>query len=130
MLLSVCGIYSDESVPGTPEENGLLPRTSTIYFTPGWPYNGNLRNPGVAIARNGNVIVCWQDEVTAASTDEEDSLIDIGAGWTLLDSNGNFLTPSTPIPSLQFEQAQSSALLGFFRRDGTATPRNIAFNRN
>ena len=105
-------------LPGTPENNGLSPKTETIFVnTPDTVNNGNTESLGVAIADNGNVIVGWED-------DHEDdlSLQYIAAAWTLYDSTGAPITPPTEQTSLAVGGSTTSRFLSYFRANGSAIP--------
>lgn len=107
-------LWSDAS--GTPEEGGLKPTTDTIYVnTSDTLNNTGTESLGVAIARNGNVVVGWEDD--------GDALSDLEAVWTLYSDTGVLLTPETEITSIDPNyagQTLNSKFLSFFRKDGSA----------
>lgn len=120
-LLSVAAF--GQNLPVTPEEGGLKPTTDTIYVnTSDTLNNGGTEALGVAIVRNGTVVVGWEDD--------GDGLSDIEAVWTLYSDTGVSLTPDTEISSVSAEfagQSLTSKFLSFFRKDGTATPGYISW---
>jgi hypothetical protein len=111
-----------QKLPGTPEENGLTPKTDTIYVNVPDLDNPDLiinnsktESLGVAIAGNGNVLVGWEDD--------NDGLRDLEAVWTLYNSSGVSITPATTITTLNPEfagETLTSKLLSYFRKDGSA----------
>jgi len=113
-LLSVAAF--GQNLPVTPEEGGLKPTTDTIYVnTSDTLNNTGTESLGVAIARNGNVVVGWEDD--------GDALSDLEAVWTLYSDTGAWLTPETEITSIDPNfagQTLNSKFLSFFRKDGSA----------
>ena len=121
VAMASCAISASAALPVPPESTGLLPRTAT-----GWINGTNgLNNFGseslsVDIVNNGNVIVGWEDDGS-----DINSFLGV---WTLLDSNGNMITPMTvqtnrdtngDIDSLQIT---TNRYLSYFRSDNTPTP--------
>ena len=110
------------TTPGKPEDNGLPPKTATVYINlppvqtpPESINNGRTESLGVAIAANGNVIVGWEDD--------GDALTDLEAVWTLFNPSGASITPDTLITSVNPEfagQTVTSKFLSYFRTDGSA----------
>jgi hypothetical protein len=105
--------------PGAPEENGLIPKTDTIYVNRLTSEvtninNGSTESLGVAIANGGNVIVGWEDD--------GEGVTNLGAVWTLYDSAGVPLTPETVITCVAPDTAgtASTRFLSAFRADGSA----------
>src|ERR1039458_7980526 len=77
--------------PGAPDTNGLSPTTFTIYINGTNSVNNNGSDSiGMAMAKNGNVIVGWEDDDTAP-------VQDIESVWTIFDSSGRWITPNTKI---------------------------------
>jgi hypothetical protein len=106
-----------QQLPGLPEENGLVPKTDTIYVNRLTAdiqniNNGSTESLGVAIANGGNVIVGWEDD--------GDGLKDIEAVWTLFDSGGAWITPDTTVNSVALGGSVDSKFLSFFRADKSA----------
>lgn len=103
-------------LPGTPEENGLSPVGETVYVnTEDTLNNGRTESIGVAIGRNGNVMVGWEDDGEALS--------DLEAVWTLYNRDGQSITPDTEITSVDPSfagQVLTSKFLSFFRKDESA----------
>ncbi len=113
LLLTVSSIaFAQDTLPGLPEDNGLTPVTQRIFINlPDTKNNGNTESLGVAIAKNGNVIVGWED-------DGEGALNDLEAVWTLFDSTGKWITPETTVSG--DGQTGTSRFLAYFRSDGSA----------
>lgn len=105
-----------QTLPGTPDENGLKPVGETVYVnTSDTINNGRTESLGVAIGRSGNVIVGWEDDGEA--------LTDLEAVWTLYDRDSKPITPDTEITSVDpafAGQTLTSKFLSFFRKDGSA----------
>lgn len=105
-----------QALPGTPEANGLTPVSETFYInTTDTVNNNNTESLGIAIARNGNVIIGWEDD--------GDALTDLEAVWTLFDRDGKPITPDTEITTIDpayAGQTLNSKFLSFFRANGTA----------
>ena len=101
--------------PGIPEENGLAPKSETVYINlPDTINNGSTESIGVGIAANGNVIIGWEDD--------GDGLIDQEAVWTLFSPSGSSLTPDMEITSLNPDfagETLTTKYLSYFRADGT-----------
>lgn len=118
MALVVSQAFGQSALPGKPEDNGLRPVTDTVYInTPDTINNTKTESLGVAIARNGNVIVGWEDD--------GDALNDLEAVWTLVSDSGKLIVPDTEITSTDPEfagQTLTSKYLSFFRKDKTPTP--------
>ena len=106
------------AVPGAPEDNGLAPVSDTFYVnTPDLLNNSETESLGVAIARNGNVIIGWEDD--------GDGLIDLAGVWTLYAPDGTPLTEDTLITTIDpafAGQSLGSRFLSYFRADGSAIP--------
>src|SRR6185369_682803 len=119
-------------IPGEPAADGLAPITTTYFINslgntnasgvntngPSQPVNnGKTANLGISIAANGNVTVGWEDD-----DDTNFILTDFEAVWTLFDSNGQLLTPST----VQTDDVQGAGLfltnkwVSYFRADNSA----------
>ncbi len=102
--------------PGLPQANGLVPATETFYVnTVDTINNGNTESLGVAIARNGNVLIGWEDDGAG--------LADLGAVWTLYSPAGEALTQNTTITTIDpafAGETLSSRFLAYFRTDGSA----------
>ncbi|HOJ61018.1 MAG TPA: hypothetical protein PK878_12090 [bacterium] len=97
--------------PGMPEDNGLTPRTSTLYInTPDTINNSSTESLGAAIANNGNIIIGWEDD--------GDGVRDLEAVWTMFDGNGVSITPDTVVSV--GSQTMTTKFLAFFRSDGSA----------
>ncbi|PYJ96541.1 MAG: hypothetical protein DME23_20220 [Verrucomicrobia bacterium] len=108
-----------QTPPGAPEDNGLIPKSDTIYINvpPVSPNNGNTESLGVAIGQNGNVLVGWEDD--------GDGFFDTESIWTMFNSSGVSITPDTPQSSLDpayAGQSVTNRFLSYFRKDGSATP--------
>jgi hypothetical protein len=109
-----------QKAPGLPEENGLTPKSDTVYINRSTFELPNINNNkteslGVAIANGGNVIVGWEDD--------GDGLQDLEAVWTMFDSAAGSITPVTTITSLQLPgQTIESKYLSYFRADQSAVP--------
>ncbi len=115
MALSISVSMAQLASPGLPEENGLAPKTETIYINvPPTLNNTKTESLGVGIAANGNVIVGWEDD--------GDGLDDLEAVWTLFSPSGVSITPEMTITTLNPElagQTTPSKFLSYFRADGT-----------
>jgi len=105
-----------QALPGKPEDNGVNPVGETVYVNPSDTINNSkTESLGVAIGRNGNVIVGWEDD--------GDALSDLGAVWTLFDRDSKPITPETTITSVDpafAGQTLTSRFLSYFRKDGSA----------
>ncbi len=124
-------LFTSDLAPGEPAANGLLPTTTTYFVNslgntnasgvntngPSMPVNnGKVESLGIGIAANGNVVVGWEDD---AGTDP---LLDMEAVWTLFDSSGKLITPSTVQTALQAPgETRTNKFLSYFRADGSAT---------
>ncbi|MBL9128824.1 MAG: hypothetical protein JNL97_14315 [Verrucomicrobiales bacterium] len=110
--------FGQSTLPGKPEDNGLRPVSDTLYLnTSDTLNNTKTESLGIGIARNGNVIVGWEDD--------GDALNDLEAVWTLVNDSGVWITPDTEITSKDPEyagQTVTSKFLSFFRPDKTPTP--------
>ena len=115
-----------QKLPGAPEDNGLTPKSGTIYVNSqsvdtDTINNGNTESLGVAIANGGNIIVGWED-------DAEDStatpLLDLEAVWTIYDSAGIPVTTNTEMKALSVPDAGTvtSRFLSYFRADKSPVP--------
>lgn len=114
--LGAVGVLA-QTPPGAPEDNGLTPKTDTIYvnrktFEIDNINNGNTESLGVGIASGGNVIVGWEDD--------GDGLQDIEAIWTMYDSAGNPITPATETTAVGLGGSVTTKFLSYFRADGSA----------
>jgi hypothetical protein len=114
--VGVAGLLA-QTPPGAPEDNGLTPKTPTVYINRKTAEIDNINNDnteslGVAIANGGNVIVGWEDD--------GDGLQDIEAVWTLFDSAGNSITPDTETTSVALGGSVTTKFLSYFRADGSA----------
>ena len=106
--------------PGAPDTNGLSPTTATFYInSTNGINNGNTESLGIAIAKNGNVIVGWEDDGA--------DIADIESVWTVFDSAGNWITPDTKIDSIPLGTSITNKYLSFFRPNGTATPGYVSW---
>lgn len=112
-VLPILGLQA--AAPGTPEENGLTPVSETFYVnTPDTLNNGKTESLGVAVARNGNVIIGWEDD--------GEGLADQEAVWTLFGPSGSALTATANITTIDpafAGQTLSSRFLSYFRQNGT-----------
>jgi hypothetical protein len=105
-----------QTLPGKPEDNGIRPVTETLYVnTTDTINNNNTESLGIGIARNGNIIVGWEDD--------GDALTDLEAVWTLFDRDGKQVTQDTEITSVDpafAGQTLTSKFLSFFRANKSA----------
>ncbi len=105
-----------QTLPGAPEANGLTPVSETIYInTVDTVNNNNTESIGIAISRNGNVIVGWEDD--------GDGLTDNEAVWTLFNRDGVQVTQDTEITTIDPNfagQTLTTKFLSYFRANGTA----------
>jgi hypothetical protein len=110
-------VVEQPGLPGVPSENGLTPKTATIYInTPDTINNGSTEALGVAIGHNGNVLVGWED-------DGDEQITDLEAVWTVYSPSGVALTPLTQVTSIAGVPGSSTRrFLSYFRSNGTATP--------
>lgn len=110
--------FGQSALPGKPEENGVRPVSDTIYVnTSDLLNNTQTESLGVAIARNGNVIVGWEDD--------GDGLNNLAGVWTLLSDTGALITPDTEITSKAPDttgQTVTTKFLSYFRPDKTPIP--------
>ncbi len=117
-----------QKLPGTPEDNGLTPKSDTIYVNsqsqvtdPPIINNGNTESLGVAISSGGDVIVGWEDD---AEDSEATPMQDLEAVWTMYDSAGVPLTPDTKITSVVAAalgaEPITNRFLSYFRADKSA----------
>ncbi len=115
LAASVC-VSMAQALPGAPEDNGLAPKSSTLFLNPPSVLNnGHTESIGIGIGASGNVIVGWEDD--------GDNLADAEAIWTILDSTGSFVTPETDQVSLSPDFTGMSIrnrFLSYFRADGSA----------
>ncbi len=114
-----CAVAWGQAIPGAPQDNGLTPKTDTIYINRKTLEideinNGNTESLGVAIANNGNVIIGWEDD--------GDGVANLGAVWTIYDSAGALVTPPTETTSLAPDSAGTitTRFLSYFRSNGSA----------
>ena len=117
LVLTLTGwAQAQNALPGKPEDNGVIPLGDTIYVnTLDTINNSKTESLGVGIARNGNVLVGWEDDGS--------DLTDLEAVWTLFTREGTQLTPDTEITSLNPSyagQKLTSKFLSYFRSNGTA----------
>src|SRR5947199_6653066 len=93
VIMAVCVLSaSGQTLPGAPENNGLTPKTATLYINGTNAYSINNFHPeslSIDIANNGNMIVGWEDDGS--------DLQDIVSVWTLLGPNGALITPPTVV---------------------------------
>lgn len=112
----VAGPMFGQALPGKPEDNGVSPIGETVYVnTSDTINNTKTESLGVAIGRNGNVIVGWEDD--------GDALSDLEAVWTLFDRDSKAITSETTITSVDpafAGQTLTSRFLSYFRKDGSA----------
>jgi hypothetical protein len=118
-----------QQIPGAPEDNGLTPKTDTIYINRQTAdlmtiNNGGSESLGVAVANGGNVLVGWEDDGSdGLDSGKADGLQDLEAVWTMFDSGGVWITPMTTITALELPgQSLTNQFLSYFRSDGSATP--------
>lgn len=110
---------------GGAETAGLVGLSETKYVNPPGDgeiklNNGKVESIGIGIARNGNVIVGWEDD--------GNDLTDYEGAWMLFDSTGAALTPEVTINSaVDGAGSVSSKYRAFFRKDGSPTPANTAW---
>ena len=110
---------------GTVESAGLTALSGTTYVNvpvEGSPFplnNGKVESLGVGIAKNGNVIVGWEDDGNGLS--------DYEAAWTLFDKAGKQLIGDTVETTVTDGSSITSKYLSFFRADGSPTPANNAW---
>ena len=120
-MMAACAFSNAQTMPGSPESNGLPPKTETTYING----NGDINNFSTEhltldIAGNGNVIVGWEDDGSGIS--------DIEAVWTMLDPSGVMITPMTLQTNRSLSgnladyQTVTTRFMNYFRADGTATP--------
>lgn len=114
----VSGVFAQQP-PGAPEENGLIPKTDTIFINRLTAEvisinNSSTESLGVAIANGGNVVVGWEDD--------GEGVTNLGAVWTIYDSAGVAVTPETVTTSVAPDVAGSvtTRFLSYFRADGSA----------
>ena len=114
----VSGAFAQQP-PGPPEENGLIPKSDTVYVNRLTPditsiNNGGTESLGVAIANGGNVIVGWEDD--------GEGVTDIEAVWTIYDSAGVAVTPETVTTCVAPDTSGTvtTRFLSYFRADGSA----------
>ena len=102
-----------QALPGAPEDNGIRPVSETIYVNTTDTINNNhTESLGVAIGRNGNVIVGWEDD--------GDALADLEAVWTLFDRDGKLVSKDVEIGSKDpgfAGQTLTTHFMSFFRSD-------------
>lgn len=109
-----------QAVPGAPENNGVQPAGDTVYVNTANGAdinNSSTESIGVAIARNGNVVVGWEDD--------GGDLNDLQATWTLLNIQSQPVIEPTEIKSIDpafAGQTVTSRFLSYFRADKTPTP--------
>ncbi|MBE0544580.1 MAG: hypothetical protein IH623_24845, partial [Verrucomicrobia bacterium] len=88
--MAACAISaSGQTLPVAPETAGLMPKTAT-----GWINGTNGINNfssealSMDMANNGHVIIGWED-------DAEGTINHFLGVWTMVDGNGNMITPMT-----------------------------------
>lgn len=112
--------WSQAALPAAPEAGGVQPAGDTVYVNPqdgNTINNGKVESLGVGIARNGNVIVGWEDD--------GDGLNDLEATWTLYGGQNQPLLQAIDITSTDPTYAGLSvntAFRSYFRADGSPTP--------
>lgn len=112
---------SAQTLPGTPEDNGLKPKTATSYIN-GTNTLNNFSSEALSIdiANNGNLIFGWEDD--GNGIDDTESM------WTLADPNGNLITPPTVVSNrsllgaLSDYQVTTNIFLSYYRSDNTSIP--------
>jgi hypothetical protein len=112
---------SAQVLPGAPETNGLTPKTITGYVNgTNTINNAGTESLSIDIASNGNLIIGWEDD--------GDGLSDIESVWTLLDPNGNLITPQTVVSNrstlgaLGTLETITTSFLSYYRSDNTTIP--------
>jgi len=112
----LAGQVYGQALPTKPEDNGVSPVGDTVYVnTSDTINNSKTESLGVAIGRNGNVIVGWEDDGS--------DLTDLEAVWTLFDRDSKPVTAETTITSVDpafAGQTLTSRFLSYFRKDGSA----------
>ena len=109
-----------QAVPGAPENNGVQPTGDTVYVNTANGAdinNSSTESIGIAIARNGNVVVGWEDD--------GGDLNDLQATWTLFNIQSQPVIEPTEIKSIDpafAGQTVTSRFLSYFRADKTPTP--------
>ncbi|MFO1499609.1 MAG: hypothetical protein U1G07_14660 [Verrucomicrobiota bacterium] len=124
MIAVMAALYASASLaqtlPGAPQDGGLTPKTDTIYINRQTTNVTTLNNNktesiGIAIAKNGNVIIGWEDD--------GDAIEDLEGVWTMYDSSGVAITPDTKQTAVQIPDASlTNKFLSYFRADGSALP--------
>ncbi len=120
LCLGSCSAFAQATVPAAPEAGGIQPTGDTVFLNTQDGVNinnGSTESLGVGIARNGNVLVGWEDD--------GDALNDLEATWTLVDGQNQPLTPLTDLTSIDpafAGQTVNSRFLSFFRADKSPTP--------
>ncbi len=120
LCLGSCSAFAQATVPAAPEAGGVQPVSDTVFLNTqdgNSINNGATESLGIGIARNGNVIVGWEDDGA--------DLNDLQATWTLLDGTSQPLTPLTDISSIDPAFAGltvNSRFLSYFRADKSPTP--------
>jgi hypothetical protein len=113
-------LFVSSPLPGAPENNGLTVKTATSYVNGTNGVNNlNTEQLSVAIAKNGNVIIAWEDD--------GDGIEDIEAVWTMFDANGNWITSNTKIDSIAGGISVTNNYLSYFRANGSATPGYVSW---
>ena len=109
-----------QAVPGAPENSGVQPIGDTVYANTANGAdinNSSTESIGVAIARNGNVVVGWEDD--------GGDLADLQATWTLFNSQSQPIIEPVEIKSIDpafAGQTVTSRFLSYFRADKSPTP--------
>ncbi len=120
LCLGSCSAFAQAIVPAAPEAGGVQPTGDTVFINTQDGVNinnGRTESLGIGIARNGNVLVGWEDD--------GDALNDLQATWTILDGQNQPLTPLTDIVSTDPAFAGltvNSRFLSYFRADKSPTP--------
>lgn len=120
LCLGSCSALAQSTVAAAPEAGGIQPVTDTVFLNTqdgNSINNGGTESLGIAIARNGNVIVGWEDDGS--------DLNDLQATWTLLDGQGQPLISPVDIVSTDPNFAGftvNSRFLSYFRADKSPTP--------
>ncbi|MDB6040590.1 MAG: hypothetical protein JWM99_4431 [Verrucomicrobiales bacterium] len=116
---SAASLLAQTAPPGTPEANGLTPKTGTFYVnTADTVSNDNTESIGVGIASNGNVIIGWEDDKSDTAPD----INDFEAVWTLYNSSGSPLLPDTEMHSVALNASVTTKFFSYFRADNSPVP--------
>jgi len=123
-LAGIClGYWSaiaQSALPGAPENSGVKPISDTVYVNTADGSdinNSSTESLGVAIARNGNVLVGWEDDGS--------DLTDFEAGWALFNNLSQPVLESVEIGTTDpafAGQTLTSKFRSYFRADKSPTP--------